>query len=210
MLVPGVVAASPVTYRATGAITSITGSTSTFVVGGSYVLDLTFDPAVPTIGSTATEAYYDLTAISFNYGSGAYVAGTTGSFVGSTTARNNNFFTGDQVFFKAGAVSGFGPVEGRTFLDDQRILDLSDKAAGSWASALALPTLTLDMFDDILLGDYTTLDLLWGEDDFLIVSGNVLTLGLAPTTVVPLPAAFWLFAGGLAMLAPFRRRAFAD
>lgn len=127
---PVVTQASPVTNRAAAALTYVEGSTSVFALGGSYTLDLTFDPLV-IISGTSSLAGYTLTAISFNYGGGSYTAGASSSSVGSVTAKNNNFFTGDQILFKTGTGGGFGAVEGRVFGDDQEILDLSDKAAGS-------------------------------------------------------------------------------
>lgn len=206
-LLPVAAQASPVSYRATGALTYIEGTSSIFSLGGSYVLDLTFD-TIPNAAPvpTATFAGYTLTALSFNYGSGAYTAGASGS-VGSVSASNDSPFYGDQVYFKAGSSSGFGDVDGRAFGDDQRILDLWDDSALAWSDASALPTLGLDMFDDYLLGDGADFAMVWGEDDLLIIVGSVTSFG--PVAVVPVPAAAWLFAGGLGVLAMVRRRASA-
>lgn len=60
------------------------------------------------------------------------------------------------------------------------------------------------MFDDYLLGDYATLAMVWGEDDLLIINGNVSSF--APIPTVPVPATVWLFASGVAMLGGIRRR----
>lgn len=205
-LLPVAAQSAPITYRATGALTSIEGSSSIFSLGGSYVLDVSFD-TVPDASPvpTAALAGYKLTAISFNYGGGAYVGGaSSGPLLGSLTAKNNNFFTGDQVSFKAGSASGFGAIDGKVFGDDQVVLDLWDKSALAWSDASALPILSLDMFDDYLFGDEAELAMVWGEDELLIINGSVTSFG--PIAVVPVPAAVWLFTGGLGMLATVRRR----
>lgn len=207
-LLPVAAQAAPITYRATGALTYVEGTTSVFSLGGTYVLDLTFDTTPDALPApTATLAGYTLTAVSFNYSAGVYTGGTSGS-VGSVTARNDAPGFGDEIYFKAGTVSGFGAVEGRPFSDDQRILDLWDRSALAWSDASTLPTLDLDMFDDYLLGDGAEMAMVWGEDDLLVIVGDVTSF--APiTTVVPAPAAAWLFAGGLGILAAVRRKSTA-